>query len=52
MRQLSEYIFEKIVFDKDGGHSMSFLDLQGKRVITFHQPNRINEERMQIFLSE
>ena len=47
-----EYIFEKIVFDKDGGHSMSFLDLQGKRVITFHQPNRINEERMQIFLSE
>ena len=47
---MGEYKFEKLLVDSDGGHSMSFLDLNGKRNLTFHQPNRPSEERMQLFL--
>ena len=47
-----EYAFDKIVFDKDGGHCMCFTDLCGKRHITFHQPNRTPDERMNLFLFE
>ena len=32
-------------FDFDGGHAMIFEDLDGKRMITLHAPNRIDEER-------
>ena len=47
-----EYVFDKIVFDKDGGHCMCFTDLRGKYYITFHQPNRTPDERMKLFLFE
>lgn len=47
-----EYVFEKIVFRKDGGHCMCFTDLTGKRYLTFHQPNRTPDERMKLFLFE
>ena len=48
----AEYVFEKIVFRKDGGHCMCFTDLTGKRYLTFHQPNRTPDERMKLFLFE
>lgn len=44
-----EYKFEKVLFDKDGGHCMVFNDLQGERKMTFHQPNVTPNERMQIY---
>lgn len=47
---MGDYVFEKLLYDHDGGHSMSFLDMQGRRILTFHQPNRPNAERMQYFL--
>lgn len=43
------YEFEKIVFDNDGGHCMSFLDLKGKRRLILHQPNISPNERMKLF---
>ncbi len=46
------YEFEKIVFAKDGGHCMIFTDLQGKRQMTFHQPNVSPNERMKLFAME
>ena len=47
---MGDYVFEKLLYDHDGGHSMSFLDMQGRRILTFHQPNRPNAERMEYFL--
>lgn len=44
-----KYEFEKIVFDNDGGHCMSFLDLNGKRRLVLHQPNISPNERMKLF---
>lgn len=44
-----DYRFEKLIFQKDGGHAMIFRDLQGKEKITFHQPNTSPSERMKIF---
>lgn len=44
-----EYVFDKILFDKDGGHCMRFTDLKGKNRITFHQPNKTPFERMKLF---
>lgn len=44
-----EYNIEKIVFDKDGGHCMRFIDLDGKAQIVLHQPNTYPLERMQLF---
>lgn len=44
-----EYVLKETVFDKDGGHCMSFIDLNGERKIAFHQPNVTPEERMQIY---
>ena len=44
-----EYVFDKILFDKDGGHCMRFTDLNGKNRITFHQPNKTPFERMKLF---
>ena len=38
-----------IVFDNDGGHCMSFLDLKGKRRLILHQPNISPNERMKLF---
>ena len=49
---MGDYNFEKLLYDHDGGHSMSFVDFQGKRNLTFHRPNRAYEERMQYFLLE
>lgn len=49
---MGDYAFEKLLYDRDGGHSMSFVDLQGKRNLTFHQPNRAPDERMKCFLLE
>lgn len=44
-----EYKFEKILFDKDGGHCMRFVSFDGNSQITFHQPNVTPNERMKIF---
>lgn len=43
-----DYIFERVIFEKDGGHCMCFTDLKGDRKITLHQPNVTPNERMQI----
>lgn len=43
-----EYVFEKIIFDHDGGHCMSFLDFGGNRRLVLHQPNISPQERMQL----
>lgn len=44
-----EYKLEKLIFENDGGHAMVFDDLNGKRKITLHQPNRSPDERMKVF---
>lgn len=44
-----EYVFDRVLFDKDGGHCMCFTDSFGKRYLTFHQPNRTPFERMKLF---
>ncbi|MDR0426078.1 MAG: family 43 glycosylhydrolase [Clostridiales bacterium] len=36
---------EKILYDRDGGHSMIFHDKSGKMKFTFHSPNDIPGER-------
>ena len=43
-----EYVYEKKIFEKDGGHCMRFLSLKGKPLIALHQPNFSPEERMKI----
>lgn len=43
------YAFERVVFDSNGGHCMSFNDLHGKRQLILHQPNIEYKERMHIF---
>lgn len=37
------------IFKKDGGHGMIFTDLQGKLMLSFHQPNKGKLERAQFF---
>ncbi len=44
-----DYIFDRMVFTKDGGHCMVFTDLDNTAKITFHQPNNSPNERMRIF---
>lgn len=44
-----DYKFDKLIFQKDGGHAMIFRDLQGIEKIVLHQPNESPLERMQIF---
>lgn len=44
-----DYVLEKVLFDKDGGHCMRFTDLKGKDRIVFHQPNVSPKERMKLF---
>ncbi len=44
-----EYVFEKFVFTDDGGHSMNFTDLNGKRKLALHQPNQSPLERLRVF---
>lgn len=44
-----DYVFEKTVYLKDGGHCMRFTDLQGNSYITLHQPNVTPNERMRLF---
>ncbi len=45
-----EYKYEKIIFDNDGGHCMSFLGSDAKRRIVLHQPNISPNERMKVFM--
>ncbi len=44
-----EYVFDRLIFDRDGGHAMLFTDLGGVRKIALHQPNRSPEERMKLY---
>lgn len=44
-----DYVLEKVLFDKDGGHCMRFTDLKGKVRIVFHQPNVTPKERLHLF---
>jgi hypothetical protein len=36
-------------YDFDGGHAMLFTDLNGKRMISLHAPNKKNFERPLFF---
>lgn len=40
---------DKTLFKNDGGHGMIFRDLNGKLMLTIHQPNRYREERAYFF---
>lgn len=44
-----EYTFERMIFERDGGHAMVFTDLNGRRKIVLHQPNTSPDERMKMF---
>lgn len=44
-----DYELESVVFNKNGGHCMRFVDLKGKSLITLHQPNTTPLERMRLF---
>lgn len=46
---LGDYVFDKIIFDEDGGHCMSFISLTGERLLALHQPNATPNERMKLF---
>ncbi len=48
----SDYVFEKVIFEKDGGHCMVFTDLEGIQQITLHHPNTTSLERMRLFALE
>ncbi len=43
------YAFDRLIFEKDGGHCMLFKDLAGVTQLTLHQPNVGPLERMKIF---
>ena len=45
-----EYLVEKIIFKKDGGHAMVFVGTDNQEYITFHKPNLSPNERMNKFL--
>lgn len=38
-------IDEKLLFDKNGGHGMTFTDLDGNMLFVFHSPNETPNER-------
>jgi hypothetical protein len=38
-------IDEKLLFDKNGGHGMTFTDLDGNMLFVFHSPNETPKER-------
>lgn len=40
--------FEYVCQMLDGGHSIAFTDLNGKRRLTLHQPNVTPDERMKV----
>ena len=42
------YIFEKVIFDDDGGHCMRFTGLDGTPRIIFHRPNITPYERIKL----
>lgn len=44
-----DYVYDKILFDRDGGHCMCFTDLNGERVLALHQPNTMPNERLRLF---
>ena len=44
-----DYVYDKILFDRDGGHCMCFTDLNGERVLALHQPNTMPDERLRLF---
>ena len=39
------FVHEKVLYDRDGGHSMIFTDKNGKMKYAFHSPNDIPDER-------
>lgn len=45
---MGDFVFDKMLFDKDGGHCMVF-ERNGKKYITFHQPNHSPHERAVIY---
>ena len=47
-----EYQFDSLVFEKDGGHCMRFLDGDGTPWITIHAPNSTPNERMMLWKDE
>ena len=38
-------IDERLLFEKDGGHGMTFTDLDGNMLFVFHSPNNTPNER-------
>ena len=47
-----EYLFDRFIFEKDGGHAMIFQGFDQRNYITFHQPNQSPLERMKYFSIE
>ena len=41
-----EFVYEKTLFDRNGGHCMRFTDLNGMHWVTLHRPNTSPDERM------
>ncbi len=46
---MGDYRFERMIFEKDGGHGMIFTDLEGTRRVALHRPNLSPEERLAVF---
>ena len=44
-----DYVYDKILFDRDGGHCMCFTDLTGEKILALHQPNTMPNERLRLF---
>ena len=40
---------DRILYGKDGGHGMIFKALDGRLLLTIHQPNKTPDERMRLF---
>lgn len=43
-----DYVFDRMIFDSDGGHCMIFTDLYGDRKLALHQPNDSPRERLKV----
>lgn len=44
-----DYVYDKILFDRDGGHCMCFTDYNGEKTLALHQPNTMPNERLRLF---
>lgn len=44
-----DYVYDKILFDRDGGHCMCFTDFNGEKILALHQPNTMPNERLRLF---